>query len=64
VRVPATAEALVAKLRRQGYAPVIFQDAGLYKVRIGDYPTKSAAVAALPELKAKLGGGLFVVAEP
>ena len=64
VRASATAEALVAKLRRQGFAPVIFQEAGLYKVRIGDYPTKSAAIAALPELKAKLGGGLFVVAEP
>jgi hypothetical protein len=43
---------------------VIVQEAGLYKVRIGDYATKPEAVAALPALKARLGAGLFVVAEP
>jgi cell division septation protein DedD len=64
VRAPVTAEALVAKLRRRGHFPVIVQEAGLYKVRIGDYATKPAAIAALPALKAKLGAGLFVVAEP
>jgi DNA polymerase-3 subunit delta len=64
VRAPVTAEALVAKLRRQGHSPVIVQEMGLYKVRIGDYATKQEAAAALPELKAKLGAGLFVVAEP
>ena len=64
VRTPATAEALASRLRRQGHTPVIVQDAGLYKVRIGDYATKQDAVAALPALKAKLGASLFVVAEP
>jgi cell division protein FtsN len=64
VRTPVTAEALAAKLRRQGFTPVIVQDMGLYKVRIGDYATKQQALAVLPGLKAKLGGSLFVVAEP
>jgi DNA polymerase III subunit delta len=64
VRAPVTAEALAAKLRRQGHFPVIVQEAGLYKVRIGDYATKPEAIAALPALRAKLGAGLFVVAEP
>jgi len=64
VRVPATAEAMAAKLRRQGMAPVIVQEAGLYKVRVGDYTTKAEAVAVLPSLKARLGGSPFVVAEP
>jgi cell division protein FtsN len=64
VRVQATAEALAAKLRRQGLAPVIVQDAGLHKVRIGDYATREEALAVLPDLKARLGSGLFVVAEP
>jgi cell division protein FtsN len=64
VRTPVTAEALAAKLRRQGFTPVIVQDMGLYKVRIGDYATKQQAIAALPGLKAKVGGSLFVVAEP
>lgn len=63
VRAPVTAEALAAKLRRQGFTPVIVQDMGLYKVRIGDYATKQQAMAALPSLKARLGGNLFVVAE-
>jgi DNA polymerase III subunit delta len=64
VRAPVTAEALAAKLRRQGFTPVIVQDMGLYKVRIGDYATKQQALAVLPGVKAKLGGSLFVVAEP
>ena len=64
VRTPATAASLVARLKKQGFAPVIFEEAGLYKVRVGDYPTRADAVAALPGLKARLGGGLFVTAEP
>ena len=64
VRVPATAEAVAARVRKQGLTAVIVQEGGLYKVRVGDYPTRSEAAAALPDLKAKLGGSLFVVAEP
>lgn len=64
VRTPATAQALVAKLKKQGLAPVIVEESGLYKVRVGEYATRSEAAAVLPDLKAKLGGGLFVVAEP
>ena len=64
VRTPATAAALVARLKKQGFAPVIIEEAGLYKVRVGDYPTRADAVAALPGLKARLGGGVFVTAEP
>ncbi len=64
VRTLATAEKFASRLRGQGHTPVIVPDAGLYKVRIGNYATKQDAVAALPALKAKLGAGLFVVAEP
>jgi cell division septation protein DedD len=64
VRTPVTAEALVARLKKQGLAPVIVQETGLYKVRVGDYASRSEAAAALPDLQAKLGGSLFVVAEP
>src|SRR5829696_738907 len=64
VKAQATADGLAAKLRKQGLSPVIVQDAGLYKVRIGGYATRSEAGAALSELKGKLGGSLFVVAEP
>jgi cell division septation protein DedD len=64
VRTPVTAEALVARLKKQGLAPVTVQEGGLYKVRVGDYSTRPEAAAAMAELKAKLGGSLFVVAEP
>ncbi len=64
VRTQSTAEATAARLRRQGLAAVVVQEAGLYKVRIGEYASRSEAMAALPDLKAKLGGSLFVVAEP
>jgi septal ring-binding cell division protein DamX len=43
---------------------VVVEVEGLYKVRVGNYPTKAEAVAAIPEIKAKLGGSPFVVAEP
>jgi DNA polymerase III subunit delta len=64
VKAQTTADGLAAKLRKQGLSPVVVQDAGLYKVRVGSYATRSEAVAALSELKGKLGGSLFVVAEP
>jgi hypothetical protein len=64
VRNAATADAVAARLKKQGLAPVIVEEGGLLKVRIGDYATRADAVADLPNLKAKLGGSLFVVAEP
>ena len=64
VRAPATADALAARLQKQGLTAVIVQEGGLHKVRVGNYASRAEAVAALPDLKAKLGGSLFVVAEP
>jgi septal ring-binding cell division protein DamX len=43
---------------------VTVEEGGLFKVRVGDYATRAEAAAALPDLKAKLGGSPFVVAEP
>jgi DNA polymerase III subunit delta len=62
VRSQPTAQALIAKLKAKGFAPVVVEEGGLYKVRIGDYATKADAAAALPAAKAKLGASLFVVA--
>ncbi len=64
VRTPAAAAAVAARLKAQGLTPVTVEEGGLFKVRVGDYPTRPEAVAVLPELKAKLGGSPFVVAEP
>jgi cell division septation protein DedD len=63
VRTAAAAEDVARKLRARGLAPVTVQEGGLYKVRLGEYASKADAVAALPEIKAKLGGSPFVVAE-
>jgi hypothetical protein len=62
VRTQSTAQALVAKLKSRGFSPVVVEEGGLYKVRVGEYATKADAAAALPGIKAKLGGSPFVVA--
>jgi DNA polymerase-3 subunit delta len=62
VRSQSTAQALVAKLKGRGFSPVVVEEGGLYKVRVGEYVTKGEAAAALPAIKAKLGGSPFVVA--
>ena len=64
VRSPSAAAAAAARLQAQGLTPVTTEEGGLFKVRVGDYATRPEAVAALPDLKAKLGGSPFVVAEP
>jgi cell division septation protein DedD len=62
VRTKAAAESMAAKLKSRGFHPMTFEEGGLYKVRIGDYRTKAEAAAAVPQIKAKLGGSPFVVA--
>jgi DNA polymerase-3 subunit delta len=62
VRTRPAAEAIVSRLKTRGYSAVVAEEAGLYKVRIGSYATKADAAAALPGVKAKLGGSPFVVA--
>ncbi|MGI8817817.1 MAG: DNA polymerase III subunit delta [Gemmatimonadales bacterium] len=64
VRSAATAEKMAARLKAQGLAVVTVEEGGLFKVRVGDYPTRPEAAAVLPDLKARLGGSPFVVAEP
>jgi cell division septation protein DedD len=62
VRTKAAAESMAGKLKSKGFNPMTFEEGGLYKVRIGDYRTKAEAAAAVPQIKAKLGGSPFVVA--
>jgi DNA polymerase-3 subunit delta len=64
VRTAAAADAIARKLSAPGLAAVTVQEGGLYKVRVGNYGSRADAVAALPQIKAKLGGSPFVVAEP
>lgn len=64
VRTATAAQTMVAKLKARGFAAVTVEEGGLYKVRVGSYPSRADAVAALPGVKAKLGGSPFVVAGP
>jgi cell division septation protein DedD len=64
VRTAAAADAIARKLNARGLAAVTVPDAGLYKVRVGNYASRAEALAAVPQIKAKLGGSPFVVAEP
>jgi len=52
------------KARSLGLTVVTVQQGGLYKVRVGEYPTREAAQTAAASLNAKLGGSPFVVSEP
>jgi DNA polymerase-3 subunit delta len=64
VRTAASATSIAARLKAQGLTVVTVEEGGLFKVRVGDFPTRPEAVAVLPDLKARLGGSPFVVAEP
>jgi cell division septation protein DedD len=52
------------KARPLGLTVVTVQQGNLYKVRVGEYPTREAAQTAASSLKGKLGGNPFVVSEP
>ena len=58
------ADAAARKARALGLTVVTVEEKGLYKVRVGEYPTREAAQNAAASLKARLGGSPFVVAEP
>ena len=58
------AEDAARKARPLGLTVVTVEDKGLYKVRVGEYPTREAAQNAAASLKARLGGSPFVVSEP
>jgi cell division septation protein DedD len=64
VRTAVAAEATAARIKARGLSATTTQEGGLYKVRVGSYATRAEAVAAVPEVKAKLGGSPFVVTEP
>jgi cell division septation protein DedD len=63
VRSSSTARSIAAKLKSRGFSVVTIEEGGLYKVRVGNYATKADAAAAVPEIRSKLGGSPFVVAE-
>ncbi len=61
VNTRAAADSIARRLKARGEDAIVVAEKGLYKVRIGAYPTRAGAVAALPALRKKLGGQPFVV---
>lgn len=61
VNTRAAADSIAQHLKARGEDAIVVAEKGLYKVRIGAYPTRAAAAAALPAIRKKLGGQPFVV---
>ncbi len=57
----AAADQTLARARKAGFDGAIVEEKGYFKVRLGSYPSRAAAQAALANVKAKLGGDPFVV---
>ena len=64
VATPGAADDAASKAEGLGFPAVIVRERGLYKVRAGEFATRQEAQAALPKLKAGIGGSPFVFAEP
>ncbi len=60
----AAAEATANQLRTAGYEPYIVREGGFIKVRVGRFGTRADAAAAASQIRARLGGGPFVVEQP
>lgn len=61
VNTRAAADSIAKRLTARGDEAIVVAEKGLYKVRIGAYPSRAAAVAALPAVRKRLGGRPFVV---
>ncbi len=64
VKTAAAADNAANRVEKIGVSTVIVREQGFYKVRAGAYATRTEARAAAAQIKAKLGGSPFVVAEP
>lgn len=61
VNTRASADSIARRVRAAGYETVVVSEKGLFKVRAGSYATRAEAQAALPAVRARLGGRAFVV---
>jgi cell division septation protein DedD len=64
VATQSAATAEVARFRRAGFQPVVLRESGLFKIRIGPYPARAEANAALARARSRFGGRPFVVHVP
>jgi hypothetical protein len=65
VKSAAQVDEMLTRLKVMGFDARVLRDtSGLFKVRVGRYPTRDEAVKAERRLKTRLGGQPFVVEEP
>jgi hypothetical protein len=65
VKSAAQVDDMLTRLKVMGFdARVVRDSAGLFKVRVGRYPTREEAARTQQRLKTRLGGQPFVVEEP
>lgn len=64
VATQAQADKILADLKAAGFPGYVVKDGNLLKVRVGPYPDRARALAAIPKVKAAAGGTPFVVHEP
>ncbi len=64
VGTQAAANTEVTRFQRAGHKPVVVRESGLYKIRIGPWPTRAEAAQALAQARSRFGGRPFVVQVP
>jgi cell division septation protein DedD len=62
VNTRAAADSIAMRTKAAGFESVVASEKGLFKVRVGRYATRADAQAALPGVRAKVGGQPFIVA--
>ena len=64
VATQSAANVEIARARRAGYQARAVRESGLYKIRMGPYPSRGEADRALAQARSRLGGQPFVVRVP
>jgi len=62
VNTRAAADSIAMRTKAAGFESIVASEKGLFKVRVGRYATRADAQAALPGVRAKVGGQPFIVA--
>jgi cell division septation protein DedD len=62
VNTRAAADSIAKRTKAAGFESIVASEKGLFKIRVGRYATRAEAQAALPGVRAKVGGQPFIVA--
>ena len=64
VRTQSAATTEIARIKRAGYTALVVREAGLLKIRVGAFRTRTEAAAAASDIRSKIGAQPFVVRVP